>query len=237
MKRRAKQALELSSQPLLLLLDTSTPTCVCGLSRGETLLAETTLAISNGHSEHLAGIVDHLLQLFNNTVHDIEAIALSAGPGSFTGLRIGYSYAKGLAHAANLPIIEIPTLQLWASEYTSSKRIMMPVVDARRGDIYTALYRNEQEKLISIKPPQILAIADITTFISEPVSCIGGAASSLQEVLAPALPEGSEILRSSSQVPHASVLAKLAHTSFSTSTFSDVAECEPHYMRPFQGIM
>jgi len=234
-KRSDKNALQ-ESGSLLLLIDTSTTICVCGLARGSNLIAETTLASKNGHSRHLAGMVDHLLSLFDYSFQDLDAIALSAGPGSFTGLRIGYSYAKGIAHTTRLPLIEIPTLELWASTCLQSKRLIMPVVDARRGDIYTALYMTNGSEIKEVQAPQILPIDNISEFTSEALSVVG-VGEHLREELSAQLPPDSEILPSPLPVPHPAILAKLASEAFNKQLFSDSSDCEPRYMRPFQGIM
>lgn len=234
-KRSDKNALQ-ENGPLLLLIDTSTTICVCALARSSHLLAETTLASKNGHSRHLAGMAEHLLSLFDYSFQDLDAIALSAGPGSFTGLRIGYSYAKGIAHATQLPLIEIPTLELWASTSQDSKLPIMPVVDARRGDIYTALYKKSDSQLEEIHPPQILPIHSITELTGSAIAVLG-ASENLKTEIAKHLPRGSEIVPSPMPVPHPAIFARLAAEAYEQKQFSDSSACEPRYMRPFQGIM
>ena len=112
----------------------------------------------------------------------------------------------------------------------------MPVVDARRGDIYTALYEISDSLLKEIKPPQIIPINNIAEFTSTAVTVLG-AGESLKQELTEYLPEGSEVILSPLPVPHPAVFARLATEAFERQLFSDSSECEPRYMRPFQGIM
>lgn len=100
--------------PILLGIETSGDTCAVGISRDGRLLLEIAANIRNIHSRELAPFVALALEKAALSTRDISALVLSAGPGSFTGLRIGYSFAKGLAHALAAPVIEVPTLDVWA---------------------------------------------------------------------------------------------------------------------------
>ena len=105
------------------------------------ILAEYTVNIGKTHSQTLLPMIDRVLADAEMSVNDMDAIAVSRGPGSFTGLRIGSATAKGLAAAAEIPIVDVPTLEALAVGVgNAGGRLICPVIDARRNEVYTALY-------------------------------------------------------------------------------------------------
>lgn len=128
---------------------------------GETLCSEQ--FVNNGltHSQTLLPLIDAALSAAGKTIQDMDAVAVSAGPGSFTGVRIGMGTAKGLALGADLPLIAVPTLLGLAYNAAAYDGIVVPMMDARRGEVYTAVYRAENGSMTELSPMQALPLADL----------------------------------------------------------------------------
>src|SRR5262245_4578017 len=125
----------------VLAVETSTLAGGAALLDGGLVVGEYTLDVSLTHSERLMGAVDRLLSDAGWTVRDLEGLAVSVGPGSFTGLRIGLSTVKGLALALTIPIAAVPTLDALATLLPFAALPVCPVLDARKREVYASLYR------------------------------------------------------------------------------------------------
>lgn len=124
----------------VLAIESASTTASAALVSEEGILAEFTTNFQKTHSETLLPMVKECCDMTETSVNDVDAIAVSVGPGSFTGLRIGASTAKGLAFAAGKPIIPVPTLDAMAYGMFGSEFVLCPIMDARRGEVYTGLY-------------------------------------------------------------------------------------------------
>jgi tRNA threonylcarbamoyladenosine biosynthesis protein TsaB len=125
----------------ILALESATLAGGAALLDGDTLVGESRASISLTHSERLMVAVDRLLQDCGWTVKDLEGLAVSIGPGSFTGLRIGVATAKGLALALGLPVAPVPTLDALAWTLPFAQAPVCPLLDARKSEVYLSLYR------------------------------------------------------------------------------------------------
>lgn len=110
------------------------------------LIAEYRLNVPTRHAERIMISVDHLLKQSQTRLSDLSAIAVSIGPGSFTGLRVGLATAKGLAVGANRPLVLVPTLEVMAAAFPYAHPLIAPFVDAHKGEVYTALFDAKKEK-------------------------------------------------------------------------------------------
>lgn len=128
---------------LILGIDTTTLSCSTALMQDDQLLAEMTLNIRKTHSERLMPLIDSLLKESMIHVEDIDAIAVAVGPGSFTGLRIGVATARALAQGLKIPAVAVPTLEALAEVVPSPGVLICPLLDARRGEVYSALFRRK----------------------------------------------------------------------------------------------
>lgn len=108
----------------------------------ERLIAEYTLNLRETHTSRLMPAIDRMLKDASLTIKDLDGIAVSLGPGSFTGLRIGIATAKGLAQGLNIPVVGIPTLDGLVFNLFNCKDLVCPILDARKGEVYCALYKN-----------------------------------------------------------------------------------------------
>lgn len=125
---------------LLLAVDTTTAVCSVALARPDQLVAEVTTNIARTHSQRLLPLIDLLLRETSHSIGDVDVLAVSRGPGSFTGLRIGLATVRGLALALNIPVAGVSTLKVLAHG-AAVCGLVCPVLNARRQQVYTALYR------------------------------------------------------------------------------------------------
>ena len=133
--------------PLILNIETSTTICSVCIAEGETVIDYREDRTGNSHAKILTVFIDELFKSNHIPLTALDAVAVSSGPGSYTGLRIGTSVAKGLCYALNKPLIAVPTLLALAigiqQKQNNSSAYYMPVLDARRMDAYTALYDSD----------------------------------------------------------------------------------------------
>ena len=160
----------------ILALDSSAIVASVALCDGETLLAEYTLNNGNTHSESLLPMIETMLSHFGIGIDDVDLFAASTGPGSFTGVRIGTSTVKGLAFAKNTPCIGVSTLEALAENVASLGGLICPVMNARRSQVYTALFRSDGQSLTRLMPDSALAITELDSLLAtygEPVVFVG----------------------------------------------------------------
>lgn len=222
---------------ILLGIESSGATCAVGVSSDNQLLLEISANIKNIHSQKLAPFVEYALQTASLQMEDVNAIVLSAGPGSFTGLRIGYSVAKGLAHALKIPLIEVPTLDLWAYQAGEQTSPVMPVIDAHRGEIFCAVYHWESGGLKLARDYALVKPETLPEFLKTAIMLTGGAdARKLYPQLEAHLPPGSFLLHPSPDSPQVWALLELGFEKLCREQFADLNSCEPLYMRTFKGV-
>jgi tRNA threonylcarbamoyladenosine biosynthesis protein TsaB len=179
---------------LILGIDTTTLACSVALLRDDTILAELTLNIKKTHSERLMPLLDHMLQEAGLEREEIDAVAVAAGPGSFTGLRIGVSTARALAQGLQIPAVPVCTLGALAESIFAPGTMICPLLDARRNQVYTALFHRQAEPpctLETIIEPAPLALDELTEKLSvfnRPVVFVGEGLSSYAAALTEGLP-------------------------------------------------
>ena len=160
----------------ILSLDTSATVATVAITNGSTPLASYTLNAKNTHSETLLPMIESMLSALSLKVSDVDIFALSAGPGSFTGVRIGAATLKGLAFGSNKPCIEVSTLEALAQNLVFREGLICPVMNARRSQVYTALFRSNGKSLTRIMPDSALSIEELDGILAEygePISLVG----------------------------------------------------------------
>ncbi len=206
-------------------LDTSTLAGGAALLDGDRLVGEYTLNIRVTHSERVMAAVDRLLTDAGWRPSDLEGLAVSIGPGSFTGLRIGVSTAKGLGMALGLRIAPVPTLDAVAAGLPFAALPVCPVLDARRGEVYASLYRWDGETARREWPYLALSPADLAARFTEPVLLCGEGAVAVRSVFArlapPARRPGSP-----------ACVAEIGHAMLAAGQGVSPAELAPLYLRP-----
>lgn len=151
----------------ILALDSSATVASVALCDGEKLLSEYTLNNGNTHSETILPMIEDLLSKFNMTADDVELFAASSGPGSFTGVRIGAATLKGLAFGKNKPCAEVSTLEALAENLVMNRGLICPVMNARRSQVYTALFRSDGEKLTRLMEDSAMSIEELDNLLAE----------------------------------------------------------------------
>lgn len=152
---------------IILSLDSSAIVASVALCDSERLLAEYTLNNGNTHSETLLPMIETVLKHFGITIDEVELFAASAGPGSFTGVRIGAATLKGIAFGKNKPCVAVSTLEAIAENAKAVKGLICPVMNARRSQVYTSLFTSDGEKLERLMPDSALSIAELDELLSK----------------------------------------------------------------------
>ncbi|GKT34041.1 tRNA threonylcarbamoyl adenosine modification protein TsaB like protein, partial [Aduncisulcus paluster] len=142
----------------ILAIDTSSQVASAAIIEEDKLLGEMTINHPRTHSQKLMPIIQTLCESLELKISDMDMIAVAGGPGSFTGVRIGLSAAKALAHPFNLPVVMISSLRGLAYNLPGFDGIVCPVLDARRGEVYTAAFRWQGESLITVIEDQPLPL-------------------------------------------------------------------------------
>lgn len=145
----------------ILALDSSGIVASVAIWEEDTILAEYSVNYKKTHSQTLLPMLDEIVKMTEADLATLDAIAVAAGPGSFTGLRIGSATAKGLALALEKPILAIPTVEALAYNLYDTKGLICPIMDARRNQVYTGVYRFENHKLVTVIDQEAVAITDL----------------------------------------------------------------------------
>jgi tRNA threonylcarbamoyladenosine biosynthesis protein TsaB len=217
---------------LILNIDTATTSCSAALFDKDQLIAIKELDAGYTHAENLHLFIDSILKQSGHEPKDLQAIAISRGPGSYTGLRIGASTAKGLAYALNIPLIAVDTLMLMAAmarSVNNEAAYYCPMIDAGRMEVYTSVYNNSFEQKI---PIEALIVDETSIQIFEgykPIAFFGNGMPKCQQLLS-ALPETSFI---EAIQPGAKYMGALSYQKYLQNEFADKAYFEPFYLKEF----
>ena len=152
---------------ITLSLDTTAQTASAAIVRDDKLLCQYSLASGNTHSVTLLPMVKHMLEMTGLTTKDIDLYSVCAGPGSFTGLRIGVATVKGLAFADNTPCIAVSSLEAMAENLKCLNGIICPVINARRSQVYTALFKSENGAITRLTEDATLLINELEEKLRE----------------------------------------------------------------------
>lgn len=217
----------------ILHLETSSKNCSVAISDGEKLLCLCEETSENyKQSENLHTFVKWALEGAEIELKNLDAVAVGMGPGSYTGLRIGVSAAKGFCFGLNIPLIAVNSLNTMIEPFLDRNfDFVIPMIDARRMEVYTGVFDGKTGKSISHTEAKILDENSFMEFSDKKVIFVGDGAAKAQKILQ--LPEAvyhAEIY------PSAKYLIKDAVEKFSTRQFEDVAYFEPFYLKEFQGL-
>ncbi|MFT5846523.1 tRNA (adenosine(37)-N6)-threonylcarbamoyltransferase complex dimerization subunit type 1 TsaB [Psychroserpens sp.] len=215
--------------PIILSIETSTTNCSVSLSKeGETLVLKEDNNANYSHAESLHVFINDVLETANIDKAQIDAIAVSKGPGSYTGLRIGVSAAKGLCYALEKPLISISTLDALARQVNTQEGVIVPMLDARRMEVYSAIY-DYKFNLLRETEAQIL---DEFSFKEElnksKVFFVGNGTEKTKALL---FHENAVYI--DNKLPSANEMSALAHAKYKIGDTEDVAYFEPFYLKDF----
>ena len=205
--------------------------CVC---EGERLVCEMTVNTGNTHSETLLPAVEQTLRMAKMTVNDIDLFACSTGPGSFTGVRIGTATVKGIAYGKNKPCVSVSTLEALAYNLIGNNGLICPVMNARRSQVYNALFECENGVLTRLCPDRALAISELDAELmneSKPIYLSGDGyeitANGFKDTRISFVPERQRYQSAYS-------VAQVALKKYNAGEYLDDTALVPIYLRPSQ---
>lgn len=214
---------------LILNIETSTTNCSVSLALNGKLFEIIEENDKNySHSERLHLYIKEVLEKADTEANQLDAIAISKGPGSYTGLRIGVSTAKGLCFALDIPLISLLTLEVLAHQVKASEGVIVPMLDARRMEVYTSVYDNHYNL---IKDTEAI-ILDDTSFesflVNKKVHFVGNGVEKTKSII------GHEnAIFIDDKLPSAREMGQLSFNKYLKSDFEDVAYFEPFYLKDF----
>ncbi|OJW72138.1 MAG: tRNA (adenosine(37)-N6)-threonylcarbamoyltransferase complex dimerization subunit type 1 TsaB [Candidatus Amoebophilus sp. 36-38] len=218
---------------LILSIETSTSVCSIALHNQGNLLGYQSLFVARSHAESLLAMIDHLLDLTHYSPKDLQAVALSEGPGSYTGLRIGTATATGLCYALNIPFIAINTLEsmvLAVKPFNITHALCCPMIDARRMEVY-CLITDAIGNILEEAHPHIVTENSFEIWLREnKVLFFGDGAGKCKPILS----EHQNAIFIDGIYPAAKEIGTLAYTHFQQQKFIDIAHFSPRYLKPFQ---
>ncbi|QXP60183.1 tRNA (adenosine(37)-N6)-threonylcarbamoyltransferase complex dimerization subunit type 1 TsaB [Olleya sp. HaHaR_3_96] len=216
----------------ILNIETSTTNCSVSLSnKGETLVLKEDYGNGYSHAEKLHVYIEEVLEEAKMTADQLDAIAVSKGPGSYTGLRIGVSAAKGLAYALEKPLVSVSTLEALAHQVKAESGYIIPMLDARRLEVYSAIF-DENYNLVRAIEAQVL---DENSFEKElalgNVYFVGDGVEKTTKLIS-----HKNAVFVENKLPSADQMSLLSFNKYKKSDIEDVAYFEPYYLKDFVAI-
>jgi tRNA threonylcarbamoyladenosine biosynthesis protein TsaB len=216
---------------IILNLETSSTNCSVCLTKDGVILAMKELNSENySHAEKLHVFIEEVMKEATLKIQDLEAIAVSKGPGSYTGLRIGVSAAKGLCYALGVPLVSVSTLKSMASQLKSvdEDALIIPVLDARRMEVYSAVFDNHLNQVRETKA-EIIDEQSFEEYIGSTfVHFLGSGAEKIKGIF-----NSDNLTFHLDVVPSAKEMALISFDKFKNKDFEDVAYFEPYYLKDF----
>lgn len=195
------------------------------------LIAEVRVDVKVAHAERLMPSIEWLLKTSCVSIHDIDAFAVSIGPGSFTGLRIGLSTAKGFSYATGKPVVPVPTLDAFARTLPFCSYMICPLFDARKNELYAALYKWEGDVCRKVFPETAISPAELMKQIHERTVFMGEGAALYKEVISVTLRDNAVFAPASRMSPAASAVAEIAEEKLKQGIVADTVSLTPFYIR------
>ena len=226
-------------KPKILNIETTGENCSVALSEGASLIKLKEKKEGKSHASKLAVFIDEILQEEKIAVQDIDAISISKGPGSYTGLRIGVSTAKGLCYGANIPLVSIHTLQALSEfllEHTSDYNLdipenayLVPMIDARRMEVYSAVFNLKNEFIHDVQAEVIDEHSYNDILKERPLVFLGNGATKCKGIIN----HPNAIFLDDIDVSAINMIS-LSLNQFNNKIFEDVAYFEPFYLKDFR---
>ena len=216
----------------ILNIETSTTNCSVSLSENGRLIGlKEDNSLQYSHAERLHVYIDELLQTAKVSKTQIAAVGISKGPGSYTGLRIGVSAAKGLCYALKIPLISILTLEALEHQVVNPQGPIVSMLDARRLEVYSAIYDTDYNETRTTEAEVLTSESYKELLESTPVYFIGNGVAKTQLLLS-----HPNAIFIENKLPSAAQMCTLTHAKFNDNDFEDVAYFEPYYLKDFIAI-
>ena len=217
---------------LLLCLDTATPQVGVAIGSDDQVIGRIQLARPQHHAEHLAPAIAYLLDQLDLSLDQLSGIGVGIGPGLFTGLRVGVTTAKVMAQALRIPLIPVPSLDLLAFEVRYTDRLVVPALDAKRGEVFYATYRQVPGGVQRLSDYEVGAPADVCGDLmarGEEVLLLGDGALKYRDEFLEL--ERAEFGPPALSYPSVSALVELTRAKFQREDFSQPRDVHPLYLR------
>ncbi len=212
----------------ILNIETATKNCSVAIAKdGKTIICKEVSNLSYSHAEKLHAFIEEVLLKSNINYKELSAIAVSQGPGSYTGLRIGVSAAKGLCFALTIPLISVDTLAVLAKQLSVADGVIVPMIDARRMEVYSAVFDSNHKKIRAIEAEIITE--DSFQDLKEMVYFVGDCAEKCQTVLT----KDNFNFKDDIVFPSAKEMSSLSFEKYLQENFENVAYFEPFYLKDF----
>lgn len=221
----------------ILALDSSGLVASVAILEDEKLLAEYTVNYKKTHSQTLLPMLDTVAQMIELDLNTLDAIAIASGPGSFTGLRIGSATAKGLGLALDKPLIEVPTIDALAYNLYDSDKIICPIMDARRSQVYTGIYDYEDHKLRRLEDQMAITVSDLAdklNALGREVIFLGDGVDVYRELLDKLLTIPHSYAPAHVNKQRAAAVGALGEVYYNEGTFVNADAHQPEYLRKSQ---
>ena len=214
---------------IILCLETATTNCSVGIARnGKIVSLKEDNSKSYSHAEKLHLFINEALEEAGITIADLDAIAISKGPGSYTGLRIGVSAAKGLCFSLDIPLISVPTLDLLAYKLKGKTGIFISMLDARRMEVYSSVYDSKINQIRETKAEVLDEQSFIEYLEQSEVHFIGNGVAKFEDICT-----HTKAVFHKQKFPSAQEMAEIAELKYQKSDIEDVAYFEPYYLKDF----
>lgn len=216
---------------MILSLETSTPVCSVALHDSGKLIATQSYHLDKSHSGLLPVIIDELLRNCNVGKQKLQAIAIAGGPGSYTGLRIGASTAKGIAYSLDIPLISVPTLYSLARPFfdlQDMNSLILPMLDARRMEVYVEIYESSGKTFQETRP-MIIDENSFGEYLDKRLIIVGSGAAKCESVI-----KHSNRVIIPDRYPDAIYMGDLAFQKYENKQFENTIYYEPDYLKQFQ---
>lgn len=218
----------------ILSIESASVTASCAAAVDDNILGEYTLSHKKTHSEKLMPLIEELMHELDLKIEDIDVIAVSAGPGSYTGLRIGAALAKSLSFAADIKLVSVPTLKSLAANVYDLDKLIVPVMDAKAGRIYTGIYKWENGELTEILeqfPCHIDDLVEILKNYELPIIFNGDGSVNYKEQIEQNLKGKSYFAPEIYNYLKASSLSFIAYKMAVDGIFVPASDFKPQYLR------
>jgi len=221
----------------LLGIETATTTGSLALMSDDKLISEYTLNVRTTHNTRLMPVLDQMLRDSSIDKSQLNGIAVSIGPGSFTGLRIGLATAKGLAMGLDIPLIGVPTLDALARNVTYSRYQICPILDARKKEIYVSIFSYENDEIIRKLPYMVMPPDNLVEYIMEKTVFIGDGLNVYRQIIDDNLEHFALFAPNTHNLPRAAMIAEMGLQKLKAGECMDLASAEPIYIRPSDAEM
>jgi tRNA threonylcarbamoyladenosine biosynthesis protein TsaB len=218
----------------LLAIDSSGLVASAAIVTEDAMLAEYTVNYKKTHSQTLLPMLAEIVKMVEIDMSEVDAIAVAAGPGSFTGLRIGSATAKGLGLALDKPIVSVPTLEGLAYNLFGTDRLICPMMDARRNQVYTGLYEFQGNELTIIKQQSAVSVDDMIQEINSlgrEIIFVGDGTAIYRNIIENGIKVGHSFAPVHLNLQRAGAIGALGITYYKNSKYEKASEHAPVYLR------